>query len=205
MDDLMLAQLLCSRLCHDLVGPVGAIGNGVEMLQEEDDAEMRVQALSLVGHSAEQASRRLRFYRLAFGAAQASADLALAEAETLAREFLEGGRVTLLWQASPDARLPRDDGKLLLNLVLTGAEALPRGGTLRVAADGAGMSIEADGAGARLAEEATRALCQDGGETELSAKVAPARLARRLAQTLGGEIVAEVGDNRLRLRFRMAG
>ena len=205
MEDLLLAQLLCSRLCHDLVGPVGAVGNGIEMLQEDDDPGMREQALSLVSHSVEQASRRLRFYRLAFGAAAGTSQVALGEAEALTRDFFEGGRVKLDWQVPADRRLSRDAGKLLLNLLLTGAEAMPRGGLVTVAAmpsgNGVVLSVLAVGQGTALSEDAARALGQDHGTAELAAKVAPARLARRLAAALGGELAIEAAENRLRLSF----
>jgi histidine phosphotransferase ChpT len=113
--------------------------------------------------------------------------------------------VALQWQAPGEARLSREAGKLLLNLLLTGAEALPRGGTLRVTVAGGEVVIEAEGQGAKLSAEAARALGQDGETAELPAKVAPARLARRLAQGLGNELAVEAADSRLRLRCRIAG
>src|SRR5262245_66554930 len=101
--DTLLANLLCSRLCHDLVGPVGAIGNGLEVLADEDDAEMRRQAIELLTFSAEEASRRLKFYRLAFGAAGGGeVALSLGEAREASRGLLTGGQVGLDW---PDAAI----------------------------------------------------------------------------------------------------
>ena len=69
LDPMDLAALLCSRVCHDVISPVGAIVNGLEVLEDEDDPSMRDVALELIKKSARSASARLQFCRLAFGAA----------------------------------------------------------------------------------------------------------------------------------------
>src|SRR5215469_9964371 len=98
MDDIDIAALLVSRLCHDLVSPVGAVVNGLEVLEDENDAAMRADALRLVAASAEQASARLQFARLAFGAAgSAGAELDLAEVGRIVSGLLNGGRIELVW------------------------------------------------------------------------------------------------------------
>jgi len=89
MPDLVLLSLLCSKLCHDLVGPVSAVGNGVEILEDEDDPEMRQQAIGLLAHSAELAANRLKFMRLAFGAAGGEGvAISINEARQTAEDFL---------------------------------------------------------------------------------------------------------------------
>ena len=99
----MLLSLLCSKLCHDLVGPISAIGNGVEILEDEDDSEMRKQAIELLAHSAELAAIRLKFMRLTFGAAGGEGvAISLAEARRTAADFLAGGRGELDWPATDD-------------------------------------------------------------------------------------------------------
>ena len=193
IDDFDLAALLCSRLCHDLIGPVGAIGNGLEVLEDEQDASMREQALELVGQSAEQAVRKLRFYRLAFGAATGGgADVA--EARRAAEEMFADSKIKLAWP-SDAAPLERPQLKLLMNLVLAGAEALPRGGELTV--DPLGLAVEARGQNARLSDAAEGAL-RGGGEA-VQAKVAPVLLAARLAQRLGRAIEVDRATDRVRL------
>ena len=179
IDDFELAALLCSRLCHDLIGPVGAIGNGLEVLADEQDEAMREQAMALVSQSAEQATRKLRFYRLAFGAAT-SGGADLAEARRAAEEIFADGKIKLAWPAQ-SVPLERPQLKLLLNLVLAGAEALPRGGDLAV--DALGLAVEARGQNARLSEAAEAAL--RGGAEAAQAKAAPVLLAARLAAKLG--------------------
>jgi histidine phosphotransferase ChpT len=136
MPDLMLLSLLCSKLCHDLVGPVSAIGNGVEILQDEDDPAMRKQAIELLAHIAELAANRLKFMRLAFGAAGGGGvAINLAEARNTAADFLADGRGELDWPKSDDdANLGPDKTgiKILLNLILIANDAITPGGFVRI-------------------------------------------------------------------------
>src|SRR5215475_4227130 len=128
MNDLDFAALLVSRVCHDLVSPIGAVVNGLEVLEDETDTAMRADALRLVAASAEQAAARLQFARIAFGAAgSAGAELDLAEVGRIMAGLLKGGKVELDWQAQA-VNWPKDWAKLLMNTVLVAAECLPRGG-----------------------------------------------------------------------------
>ncbi len=213
MQDIELAAILCTRICHDLVGPVGAMSNGVEVLAEEDDPEMQHQAVELLGHSAEQASRRLRFYRMAFGMAKAQAEeMALDEAREVAQGLLEGGRVELAWPetgASVPTHMTRALVKLLLNTILVATEALPRGGKVSVALAGAdaasALRVEAGGEGARLSEAAERALAEDLTLDELEPRAAPVYLARRLARSHGRVFEVERAENMIRFSAGPAG
>jgi histidine phosphotransferase ChpT len=127
-----LAALLCSRVCHDLISPVGAIVNGIEVMEEDKDEETKTFALDLIKKSAHQASAKLQFCRLAFGAAgSAGAQIDLGDAEKAARGLIEDGKTTLTWNL-PRALLAKNRVKLLLNMVLIGAAGIPRGGTLTV-------------------------------------------------------------------------
>src|SRR6202008_4584250 len=113
-----LAALLCSRVCHDLISPVGAIVNGLEVLEENKDEETKTFALDLIKKSAHQASAKLQFCRLAFGAAgSAGAQIDLGDAEKAARGLIEDGKTTLTWNL-PRALLAKNRVKLLLNMVL---------------------------------------------------------------------------------------
>src|SRR6202167_2153868 len=127
-----LAALLCSRLCHDLISPVGAIVNGIEVMEEDKDEETKTFALDLIKKSAYQASAKLQFCRLAFGAAgSAGAQIDLGDAEKAARGLLEDGKTTLVWNL-PRLLLAKNRVKLLLNMLMIGIGAIPRGGTLTV-------------------------------------------------------------------------
>lgn len=155
LDALDLAALLCSRVCHDLISPTGAIVNGLEVLEEKDsDEETRNFALDLIRRSAKTASVRLQFCRLAFGAAgSAGAQIDLGSAQTMARAFLEDDKTKLVWNL-PAALLPKNRVKLLLNMLIIAGQAIPRGGTLIVDQVGKGESmgfrIAASGPNARI-------------------------------------------------------
>jgi histidine phosphotransferase ChpT len=162
MNDLEFAALLVSRVCHDLVSPVGAVVNGLEVLEDETDLAMRADALRLVAASAEQAAARLQFARIAFGAAgSAGAELDLAEVGRIMAGLLKGGKVELLWRA-PAVNWPKDWAKLLMNAVLGATDCLPRGGKVAVETGGDARSpsfkIVASGMVARLSAEAEAAL-----------------------------------------------
>ena len=155
LDPLDLAALLCSRVCHDVIGPVGAIINGLEMLDEEQDAEIRGFALELIKKSAGQASVRLQFCRLAFGAAgSAGASIDTSDAATVARDLFGGERTELRWNVPP-LRMPKNNVKLILNLCLIAAAAIPRGGVIEVTLSGAEetarITVAAKGTNAKLA------------------------------------------------------
>lgn len=153
LDSLDLAALLCSRVCHDVISPVGAIVNALEVL-EEDDPSMRDFALELIKKSARNASARLQFARLAFGAAgSAGAMIDLGDAGNVANGFLNDEKLSLDWDA-PRALLPKNQVKLLLNLLVIAAQAVPRGGKLvsRATVEGeqGRFEITASGSHARI-------------------------------------------------------
>ena len=141
IEALDLAALLCSRVCHDLISPVGAIVNGLEVLEDEKDESMKLVAMDLVRKSAKQATARLQFARLAFGAAgSAGAQIDLGDAEGVARGLLNDERTTIDWKL-PRALLPKNRVKLLLNLLLIANSTIPRGGKIEVAPVGEGESM----------------------------------------------------------------
>ncbi len=146
-----LAALLCSRLCHDLISPVGAIINGLEVMDEDKDEETKVFALDLIRRSAGQASAKLQFCRLAFGASgSVGAQIELGDAEKVARGLFEDGKTTLGWNLAR-ALVAKNRAKLLLNMLLVASGAIPRGGTLTVDPMGEGYRVTARGLNARLA------------------------------------------------------
>lgn len=149
-----LAALLCSRVCHDLISPVGAIVNGLEVLEEDKDEETKVFALDLIKKSAETASAKLQFCRLAFGAAgSAGAQIDLGDAEKVARGLLADDKTKIVWNL-PRELMPKNQVKLLLNMLLIAVGAIPRGGTITVdpVNDNKGFRTSSVGLNARLAE-----------------------------------------------------
>src|SRR5215813_167191 len=96
IDSLRLAELLCTRLCHDLTGPIGAVNNGAEFLSEEG-FNLQGQAMELITSSAASAVARLQFYRLAYGRVKEQGEASIADGQKLAADFFAGGKVALEW------------------------------------------------------------------------------------------------------------
>jgi histidine phosphotransferase ChpT len=200
--DLELAALISSRICHDVISPVGAIANGLEMLGEEQDESMREQTMDLIRKSARQASAKLQFARLAFGAAgSAGAEIDLRDAERVARDFVQGGKHTLSWQGPP-VTLPKNKVKLLLNLLALGVVALPRGGTVNVEIKGEGPQVAfrvlAQGEPARLSEQVTGLLAGANGMVLDAHSIQP-YYAGRVATAAGMTVTVETRDKEVEL------
>lgn len=216
---MLVVQLLCSRLCHDLAGPAGAVHNGMELVQEPGGGDGG--ALDLVATSIEQLNGRLGFYRIAFGLGGMSGRKpALLEAHDLAASFLKGGRITLDWPdasgVASDNRLDRQRRvaaiKLLLNMILFGAAALPRGGLLEVGfvvtsddPAGVGLTVKASGLGACIRDDVMAVLSletvsEDDSmartDRNLTAHNVQGFFMQRLAKSLGGviEVSGEGGE-----------
>jgi histidine phosphotransferase ChpT len=198
-DSLELAALLCSRVCHDLISPVGAIVNGLEVLDDNPKPEDREFALDLIRKSAKTASARLQFCRLAFGAAGSpGAQIDLGDAQTMARGHLEDGKTTIAWNL-PRLLLPKNRVKLLLNMMVIAQQTIPRGGVLTVEpigeGEGMGFRVAASGLNARMPQNIADLLsARQGGNVDAHA-VQP-YYTRLLAQACGLNVVlAPEGDS----------
>jgi histidine phosphotransferase ChpT len=192
IEALDLAALLCSRVCHDLISPVGAIINGLEVLAEEKDEETKTFALDLIKKSAGTASAKLQFCRIAFGAAgSAGAQIDLGDAETISRGFFEDDKTKLAWNL-PRALLPKNRVKLLLNLLLIAGQTIPRGGRLTVDPIGAGESmgfkVSAAGANAKVPPAVAALLSGETGDMPLDAHRIQPFYASLLAQAAGVKV-----------------
>ena len=186
-DALDLAALLCSRVCHDLISPVGAIVNGLEVLDDNPKPEDRDFALELIRKSAKTASARLQFCRLAFGAAgSAGAQIDLGDAQSMAKGHIEDGKVTLSWNL-PRLLLPKNRVKLLLNMLIIAQQTIPRGGTLTIDPVGVGEAmsfrITAAGLNARVPQPVVDSLASSAAAVDAHA-VQP-YYTRLLAQACG--------------------
>jgi histidine phosphotransferase ChpT len=154
VESLDLAALLCSRVCHDLISPVGAIVNGLEVMEDDNDQETKAFAMDLIKKSVKQASAKLQFCRLAFGAAgSAGAQIDLGDAEKVARGFLEDDKTSVAWNL-PRLYMAKNRVKLLLNMLLIAGQSIPRGGKLVVdpvgEGDSMGFRISATGGYAKI-------------------------------------------------------
>ncbi len=187
-DALELAALLCSRVCHDLISPVGAIVNGLEVLDDDPKPDDREFALDLIRKSARTASARLQFCRLAFGAAgSASAQIDLGDAQNIAKGHFEDGKITLAWNL-PRLLLPKNRVKLLLNLLVIAQQTIPRGGVLTVDPLGEGetmgFQITAAGLNARVSQPVAELLAS-GSTGAVDAHAVQPYYTRLLAEACG--------------------
>ncbi len=204
LGDLELAALVSSRICHDVINPVSAIANGLEMLGEEPDQAMRDAAMDLIRKSTAQASAKLQFARLAFGAAgSAGAEIDLGDAEKVAREFAGGsGKHQVEWQG-PAVTLPKNKVKLLLNLVTLGIAALPRGGTVNVEIAGTppavSFAVRAKGDSARLTDQVRSLLAGTNGVAIDAHSIQP-YYTRRVAAAAGMTVTAEAREGEVELK-----
>lgn len=131
-----LAAMLCSRVCHDLINPVGAIGNGLEVLADPTQADMAAFAKELIENSTKQARAKLEFARLAFGASStAGTEIDTREAERVSTLLMACEKADLDWKVAP-MLLPKNKAKLMLNMLLIAAAGVPRGGTVTVEVEG---------------------------------------------------------------------
>mgnify|MGYP003585938602 FL=1 len=197
-DPIEFASLLCSKLCHDLLSPVGALNNGFELLADETDPKMREQCLSLVQDSATTTAGKLKFFRLAFGAASGY-DAAIPVHEI--KDAIEGicppgGKTTIEWMIA-GAGLPKPAAKLLLNLAMMTNEALVRGGTLTIGAEETGSAVEivVRGEGPKVIFDPNIRAALNGGTDEVTHRTAAAYLIRTVAEQHGGQIMTSSADD----------
>ena len=188
MNDLDFSALLVSRVCHDLVSPLGAVVNGLEVLEDERDAAMRADALKIVASSAAQALARIQFMRIAFGAAgSAGAELDLSEVGRLVQGLFSGSKITLDWEGA-HLNWPKDWAKLLMNATLLAADCLPRGGTVHVttSSDPAAPAFKIHGTGshARVQEEVAKAVRGEAASGQPDARGVQPFLTHKLARSL---------------------
>lgn len=200
--ELRLAELLSTRLCHDLTGPIGAVNNGAEFLSEEGFS-MREQAIELIIGSAKQAVIRLQFYRQAYGRVNYQGEASLDEFRTLAREFFEESRVELDWPNeyadAADVSVSRKMAKLVVNALILISGALPRGGSISVEvgkqADGqAKVRVHGEGDAVKMDADMLDALNLDASLNDLTPKNVQPYYMGKLAKLIGVKLTHDISE-----------
>ncbi|MGF1454521.1 MAG: histidine phosphotransferase family protein [Alphaproteobacteria bacterium] len=209
MRELDIAALMCSKVCHDLISPVGALANGLEVLSDDDDTEMRNEALALIDTSARAATAKLQFARLAFGASQSAGEnVEMSMAEGLARGVFETGKTALDW-GFPAGPASKDRVRLMLNILVLANDAIPRGGKLRVAPseDGGPGGVDVTATGERASVPEGFRFFEtpvDSDGADLDARSIQAFMAHLLARRLEARIDAEAREDSIVFRIRYA-
>ena len=186
LTDLDLAALLCSRVCHDIISPVGAIANGLELMDDPDvDTDMKATALDMVRSSAKAATAKLKFCRIAFGASgSAGAHIDLGEAGETAKAFVGDEKIKLDWQAPRENR-PKAEVKLILNMLMLAMAGIPRGGLITVSVDGRSFNVSAKGERAKVPQPMADVLQGVTAADTLDARMVQPYYARLLAESAG--------------------
>lgn len=197
-----LAALLCSRLCHDMLSPVGALSNGLELLADERDPEMRAKCVELMEQSAKTSTDKLKFFRLAFGAAGGFGEaVPIEEAQSVIEALASDAKGVELNWALTENSLPKPAVKVMLNLAQIALDALVRGGTLDIGAEmrDGNAEIVARANGERIAFDETigQALQGELPANELSSRTAAAHMIALVAEELGGGLQYKIADNTL--------
>jgi histidine phosphotransferase ChpT len=195
LSDLDLAALLCSRVCHDIISPVGAIANGLELMDDpEVDADMKATALDMVRSSAKTATAKLKFCRIAFGASgSAGAQIDMGEAGEIAIAFVGDEKIRLDWQAPRENR-PKAEVKLVLNMLMLAMAGIPRGGLVTVTANGRNFHVSAKGERAKVPQTMADVLTGTTPPDTLDARLVQPYYAKLLAQSAGLELAMAMGD-----------
>jgi histidine phosphotransferase ChpT len=184
LSDLDLAALLCSRVCHDIISPVGAIANGLELMDDPDvDADMKATALDMVRNSAKTATAKLKFCRIAFGASgSAGAQIDMGEAGEMAKAFVGEEKIKLDWQAPRENR-PKAEVKLILNMMMLAMAGIPRGGVVTVTVDGRNFAVKAQGERAKIPQAMADVLTGAVAAETLDARMVQPYYAKLLAES----------------------
>jgi histidine phosphotransferase ChpT len=191
--DLRVAELLASRLCHDLISPIGAVNNGLELL-EEDAGRLAEDALDLAAKSGRHAGHLLQYFRLAFGQSGSGSSARPTEIRDLIAGVMVGTRHELEWpEAGQGPALPPGAGKIILNLAIVATDLLPRGGKVSIGTVPSpgwfAIAITASGPEVRISNDVTLALDDDADTAQLTPRTVQVYFVKRLARRMGGELV----------------
>lgn len=189
-----LSALLCARICHDLISPVGALGTAIEILDDAGNVDMHDDAMELVRTSSRQAAAKLKFLRLAFGAAgSAPGVIPTAEVEKLSNDMFADAKPDLVWNFDSDG-IDKDHARILLNLIMLAIQAAPRGGTVTVSrhgqSGGAQFVLVSQGPKARLDASIAKAIAGKAPEDGFDGRSIQPLYASLLARDIGGTVSA---------------
>ncbi|MDG1286347.1 MAG: histidine phosphotransferase family protein [Rickettsiales bacterium] len=204
--DSRLAEMLCTRLCHDLTGPIGALSNGAEFLADEDFS-MQDQAVELISQSAEQAVNRLQFYRSAYGRVNHPGEAVLSETKHLIARFFAGSKVSLDWPDNLtdalDVSVSRKMARLLQNMSMIASSTLIRGGivSIRIQQEGARkiVAVSASGLAVKWDQEHQQVMSGSVGIDDVQPATVQLYYTMKLAQEIGSDITASATEDSFEL------
>ncbi|MEO1239037.1 MAG: histidine phosphotransferase family protein [Pseudomonadota bacterium] len=192
-----LSALLGSRICHDLISPLGAIGNGIELLGMNPGGQSP--EVALIAESVENANARIRYFRVAFGSASAEASLSRGEIVDILKDLTKGSRVGIEWDAM--GALNRADVKLCFLLVLCLESAMPWGGQIHVTGNGGQWNIGATSDRFKIEPALWELLVNPAADADITAAEVQFALAPETARSLGRKITTDIRDSYIKVSF----
>ena len=193
-----LSAMLCARICHDLISPVGALGTAIEILDDPDNVDMYDDAMALVRTSSRQAAAKLKFLRIACGAAgTAPGIIPTAEVTKLSNDMFADSKPDLVWNIDSDG-IDKDRARILMNLIMLAIQAAPRGGTVTVSrhgqGEGANFVLVSQGPKARLDAAIAQAIAGKAPEDGFDGRSIQPLYANLLSRDIGGTLEASADD-----------
>jgi len=193
-----LSALLCARICHDLISPVGALGTAIEILDDPANVDMHGDAMALVRTSSRQASAKLKFLRIALGAGgSAPGVIPTAEVQALSNDMFADSKPDLVWQIDTDG-IDKNRARIVMNLIMLAIQAAPRGGTVTISrtgnGEGASFSLVSTGLNVRLDAAVAKAIAGKAPEDGFDGRSIQPLYASLLARDIGGTVGASATE-----------
>ncbi len=191
-----LAALLCSRICHDLISPVGALGTGIEILNDDANADMHDDAIDLIKNSSRQANAKLNFLRDAFGAAgSAPGIIPMSDIKSKTENMYADGKATFNWALTADG-LEKARARMLLNLIMLAVGAIPRGGEIKISDENNGetLTLASTGRRARLDPNVEKALSGKAPDDGFDGRTIQPFYTGMIARELQGSITTDINE-----------
>ena len=197
MIDFRVLELLCSRICHDLISPVTAINNGMELL-EDDPGDMLDDIRDLLMNSASEGAGKLQYFRLAYGmGGDSDGEVGIGTAADLSVRLGKHEKPSIAWPEDRNGMYPRLVVKAAMNMVLMAIEALPRGGDIAVSLDGNDIEVNARGQGARVEQANLEVLAGPVAFESLTPRSIQSYFTREVVEAGGGTLSADAGETDL--------
>jgi histidine phosphotransferase ChpT len=204
--DIRFAEMLTTKFCHDIAGPVGAVNNGVEFLADSDP-EMQAQAVKLIANSSSEAMVRLQFYRQAYGVNTSDSSVNIADTRKIAEDFFGQAKPNLRWPEKysdvSGLSLTSMQRKIILNLLIVAIAILPRGGDIEFAISEVDIQIAAKGEAIKFSEVEADFLNGKKTVEDVDSRTVQLYYAFCLIESLGKKFDIHANDKEVRFKFAL--
>ncbi len=195
------SEILISKICHDLVSPVGAVNNGIEFLTDMG-ADGLADGLGLIEHSARQASVRLQLFRMCYGAGGSDSKVSGKMIYETFQNYIAGTKCTMEWDLMndiPDVDLPAGYMKTLLNMMVFVQEAMPKGGVVSITMVDGAMHVRGVGETIKPKEGSVEAMNASVSIDDLTPKAIHGYVTRAYGDLFGLAVTCDVTDTHIHM------